>query len=184
MGKGVSRLRAAGSLDWALWLPVCSVGPSEGDEVHGLQERQREQQQQQPRGVLDQQAYAPTPDQFICGKRMGRTGRAGLERGRTQSKGAFPWGGWRHGVLAATRASLVEPTIFPICRFLSPSGASLVAQTVKNLPATQKTQVGSLGWEDPLEKGMATQSGILAWRISRTEPSGLQSMRSQRVGHD
>ena len=94
--------------------------PSEGDEVHGLQERQREQQQQQPRGVLDQQAYAPTPDQFICGERTGWTGRAGMERGRTQSKGAFPWGGWRHGVLAATWASLVEPTIFPICRFLSP----------------------------------------------------------------
>ena len=56
-----------------------------------------------------------------------------------------------------------------------------MAQTVKNLPATQKTQVGSLGWEDPLEEGMATQSSILAWRISRT---GLQSMRSQRVGHD
>ena len=45
--------------------------------------------------------------------------------------------------------------------------------------------VGSLGWEDPLEEGMATHSGILAWRIPRTEePGGLQSMGSQRVRHD
>ena len=44
-------------------------------------------------------------------------------------------------------------------------GTSLVAQTVKNLPAMQETQVQSLGWEDPLEKGMATHSSILAWRI-------------------
>ena len=51
---------------------------------------------------------------------------------------------------------------------------SLVAQTVKNLPAMQKTQVWSMGWEDPLEKGMATHSSILAWRIPWTEePGGL-----------
>ena len=62
--------------------------------------------------------------------------------------------------------------------------ASLVAQLVKNLPAVQETQVRSLGWEDPLEKEMATHSSILAWKISWTEePGGLQSMRSQRVGH-
>ena len=49
----------------------------------------------------------------------------------------------------------------------------------------QEMQVQSLGWEDPLEKGMATCSSILAWRIPRTEePGGLQSMESQRVGHD
>ena len=46
---------------------------------------------------------------------------------------------------------------------------SLVAQTVKNLPALQETQVQSLGWEDSLEKGMATHSSILAWRIPQTE---------------
>ena len=52
--------------------------------------------------------------------------------------------------------------------------ASLVAQMVKNLPAMQETQVRSLGWEDPLEKEMATHSSILAWKISWTEePSGL-----------
>ena len=55
---------------------------------------------------------------------------------------------------------------------------------VKNPPAVQETQVGSLGWEDPLEKGMATHSGVLAWRIPwREEPGGLQSMGWQRVGH-
>ena len=60
-----------------------------------------------------------------------------------------------------------------------------MAQTVKNLPAMWETWVQSLVWEDPLEKGMATHSSILAWRIPRTEePGGLQSMESQRVGHN
>ena len=63
--------------------------------------------------------------------------------------------------------------------------ASLVAQTVKNLPAMQLTWVQSLGWEDPLEKGMATHSSILAWRTPRTEePGRLQSMGLQRVKHN
>ena len=61
----------------------------------------------------------------------------------------------------------------------------LVAQTVKNLPAVQETQVQSLGWEDPLKKEMATHSSILAWKIPWTkEPAGLQSMGLQRVRHD
>ena len=56
-------------------------------------------------------------------------------------------------------------------------GASLVAQIVKNLPAKQETQVQSLGWEDALQKEMATQSSILTWRILWTEePGGLQSI--------
>ena len=56
---------------------------------------------------------------------------------------------------------------------------------VKNLPAMWKTRVQSLGWEDPLEEGMATHSSILAWEIPWTEePDGLQSMGSQRVRHD
>ena len=56
----------------------------------------------------------------------------------------------------------------------------VVAQTVKNPPAMQETQVGSLGQEDPLEKGMATHSSMLAWRIPwAEEPGGLQSMESQ-----
>ena len=64
-------------------------------------------------------------------------------------------------------------------------GSSLVAQMEKNLPAMQETQVQSLGWEDALEKGMATHSSILAWRIPWTEePGKLQSMGLQRAGHD
>ena len=54
-----------------------------------------------------------------------------------------------------------------------------------NLPAVQETQVRILGWEDPLEKGMATHSSMIAWRIYWMEESGgLQPMGSQRVGHN
>ena len=60
-----------------------------------------------------------------------------------------------------------------------------MAQRIKRLPAKQETLVRSLGWEDPLEKEMATHSGILAWKIPWIEePDRLQSMGSQRVGHD
>ena len=60
----------------------------------------------------------------------------------------------------------------------------LVAQMVKNLPAMQETQVRSLDQEDPLEKGMATHSSILAWRIPWTEePGGSQFMGLQRIRH-
>ena len=63
--------------------------------------------------------------------------------------------------------------------------ASLVAQTVKHLPIMRETRVQYLGQEDPLEKEMATHSSILAWKIPWTEePGRLQSMGSQRVGHD
>ena len=56
---------------------------------------------------------------------------------------------------------------------------------VKNLPAMQETQIQSLGWEDALEKGTAIHSSVLAWRILWTEEhGGLQSMGSQRVGHN
>ena len=65
------------------------------------------------------------------------------------------------------------------------SWASLVAQTVKRLPAMWETPVQFLGWEDPLEKEMAIHSSTLAWKISWTEePDRLQSMGSQRVRHD
>ena len=64
-------------------------------------------------------------------------------------------------------------------------GASLENQTIKRLSAMQETRVQSLGWEDPLEKEMAAQSTILAWKIPWTaEPGRLLSMGSQRVGHD
>ena len=69
--------------------------------------------------------------------------------------------------------------------FIPTHGASLVAQSVKNLPAVQEAWVRSLDQEDPLEREMATHSSTVSWRISWTEgPGGLQSMGSQRVGHD
>ena len=72
--------------------------------------------------------------------------------------------------------------IFVLCQALY--SVSLVAQMVKNPPAMQETQVRSLGWEDPLEKEMVTQSSILSWRIPWTEePGRLQCIGSQRVGH-
>ena len=65
------------------------------------------------------------------------------------------------------------------------SRTSLVAQTVKRLPAMRETRVRSQGWEHTLEKEMATHSSIFAWKIPWTEELGrLQSKRSQRVGHD
>ena len=68
---------------------------------------------------------------------------------------------------------------------LQKTRASLVAQMVKCLPAMWETWVQSLGWEDPVEKEMATHSSTLAWNIPWTdEPDRLQSMGSQRVGHD
>ena len=69
-----------------------------------------------------------------------------------------------------------------ICIYIADS---LVAQKVKRGPATWKTQVRSLGWDDPLEKEMATHFNTLAWKIPCVEePGRLQSMWSQRVGHD
>ena len=60
-----------------------------------------------------------------------------------------------------------------------------MVQMVKNMPAMQETWVQSLGWEDPLEKGMATHSNILAWRIPWTEERGrLQYIGLQSLGHD
>ena len=64
------------------------------------------------------------------------------------------------------------PLTIVVITLLPTTGASLVAQTVKNLPIMQETQVQSLGWEDPLEKGMTTHSSILAWRIPWTEEPG------------
>ena len=63
--------------------------------------------------------------------------------------------------------------------------ASLAAQMVKNPPAVWETWVQSLDWEDPLDESMAAHSSILAWRTPwKEKPGGLQSMGSQRVGHD
>ena len=68
---------------------------------------------------------------------------------------------------------------------LMPTKTSLVAQTVKPLSTMQETWVRALGWEDPLEQEMAIYSSTIAWKIPWTEePGRLQSMGSQRVGHD
>ena len=83
-------------------------------------------------------------------------------------------------VFSANR-SLLRKLFFLLCLLES----SLVAQTVKRLPAMRETWVWSLGREDPLEKEMATHSSILSWKIPWTgEPGRLQSMGPQRVGHD
>ena len=85
--------------------------------------------------------------------------------------GCSPPGSSIHGIFQAT--------------VLCIKWASLVAQTVKHLPATQETWVQSLGQEDLLEKEMATHSSTLAWKIPwMEEPGRLQSLGSQRVGHD
>ena len=75
---------------------------------------------------------------------------------------------------------LHDPTLWKGAVFIYQ--ASLVAQTVKNLPAMWETWVQSLDWEDPLEEGMGTHSSILSWRIPLEEPGRLQSIGSQRVG--
>ena len=85
------------------------------------------------------------------------------------------------GSISGTGTSPGEVIDYP----LQYSWASLMAQMVKNPPAMWETWVKSLGWEDPLEEGMATHSSILSWRIPWTEePGTLQSMRLQRVRHD
>ena len=84
--------------------------------------------------------------------------------------------------MSATVKGLAPPKGFIGSKVVS---AFLVAQSVKNLSATQEMQVRSLGWEDPLEKEMVTHSSILAWEIPWTEkPGRLQSTGSQRVGYD
>ena len=84
-----------------------------------------------------------------------------------------------------TTGTTWEVSIGTANRQTSLQRASLLTQMLKNLPAGQKTWFPSPGQEDPLEKGMATHSNILAWRIPWTEePGGLQSMGSQNVGHD
>ena len=85
------------------------------------------------------------------------------------------WGSWFH-FLCIPRSA--------ISIFYGDSRASLLAEKLKRLPAMRETWVLSLGWEDPLEKEMATHSNILAWRIPWTEPGELQSIGLQRVRHD
>ena len=89
---------------------------------------------------------------------------------------AFPTVSWNSTHLAVLYAILLPRILSTLWKIL---GASLVAQVVKNLPEMQEAWVPSLGWENSLEKGMATHSSILAWRIPWTEePGGLQFMGS------
>ena len=84
-----------------------------------------------------------------------------------------------------TIALIRQTFVVKVMSLLFNRWASLVAQTVKRLPAMRETQVRFLGWEDPLEKEMVIHSSILAWKIPWTEePHRLQSMGSQRVRHD
>ena len=93
---------------------------------------------------------------------------------------------WKHRVLTTGQAGNSLCVILKLLHaFSADKRTSLVAQTVKHLPTMQETQVQSLGWEDLLEKEVATHSSIFAWRIPWTEePDRLQSMGSQRVRHD
>ena len=89
----------------------------------------------------------------------------------------------RGGVLCCLDCKYLAPEIIHILLLII--RASLVTQTVKNLPAIWESWVQSLGWEDPLEKEKATHSSILAWKIPWTEEPGvLQSMGLQRLRHD
>ena len=82
--------------------------------------------------------------------------------------------------LPLEREKTIRDSITHFAMLLWRLRASLVAQLVKNLPATWEIPVRLLGQEGPLEKGMATHSSILAWRV----PWTVESMGSQRVGHD
>ena len=100
------------------------------------------------------------------------------------------WWATVHGVAKSQtrlkRLSTQGPNVLSVANIVCACfGASPVAQLVKNLPAMRETWVRFLGWEDPLEKGKATHSSILAWRIPGTgQPGGLPSMGSHRVGHN
>ena len=88
--------------------------------------------------------------------------------------------------ILCSRPVLQKLTARPqVKKIILPFPASLIAQSVKNLPAGQETRVRSLGWEDPLEKEMAPHSSTLAWKVPwMEEPGRLQSTGSQRVQHD
>ena len=94
------------------------------------------------------------------------------------SSGIFSWS-------FLLSSSSETPMILMLGSLILSQRSFLVAQRLKSLPGIQETRVQSLGWEDSLEKEMATHSSTLAWRIPwREEPGRLQSMGSQRVGHD
>ena len=107
----------------------------------------------------------------------------------SQHQGLFQWVSSLHQVVKVLECNAEDSSLIPglggslgegKCYPFLYSWASLVAQLVKNLPTMWETWVQSLGWEDPLEKGMATHSSVLAWIIPQTEEAGrLQSKGSQ-----
>ena len=108
---------------------------------------------------------------------QGQFGVTSVRICRWHSKALWAWCCLQVAAASGVRWGKDAPSI--VCR------ASSVAETVKHLPAMQETQVRSLGQEDPLEKGMATHSSTLAWKVPwMEEPGRLQSMGSQRVGHN
>ena len=117
-------------------------------------------------------------------------GKAGLGRGSCptgmqacQGLGSPAWEFWNK--CGPSECPLLGPSGLDIYMHTSPGRISLAALMVKNLSAMQETWVRSMGWEHPLEKGMAAHSSFLAWRIPWTEePGGPQSMGSQRVRQD
>ena len=125
------------------------------------------------------------------GEGLGRWANWAPSASHSALTGSGSWG-WRLCPLELPKPGLFLPFWSPKCHFLregfpnqllhllscfSSLGASLAALRVKNLPAMKETQVQSLSWEDPLEKGVATHSSILVWRIPWTEePGGLQPM--------
>ena len=119
------------------------------------------------------------------GEREREMKMTGLER--KLYGGGRPWKrrlGWGPGNILGEKSGLDMATVASQLAW-DKLKASLVAQMVKNLSAMWETWVQFLGLEDPLEKGMATHSSILAWRIPMDKENGrLQSMGSQRVGHD
>ena len=110
-----------------------------------------------------------------------------LNLGERASLGRVGYVGWVSVVPTGVQDRCLSPQHFwntSICEH-NHLGLFPVTPTVKNLPARQETRVQFLGWEDLLEKGMATHPTVLAWRIPRTEePGRLQSTGSQRVRHD
>ena len=101
------------------------------------------------------------------------------------TRGPVEMNGGEHEVKSVNTKLPLTPSTSLVFTLIPFSSASPVAQMVKHLPTMWETQVRSLGWEDPLEKEMAIHSSILAWKIPWTgKPDNLQSMGSQRVGHD
>ena len=116
--------------------------------------------------------WQPTPV-FLPGKSHGQRSLAGYSPWTRKEWDTALWlnnnvGQWKIEILMGNPETVWPHLIFPKIKSMSTYQASLVAQLVKNPPAMQETWVQSLGWEDPLEKGKATHSSILAWRIPWT----------------